>query len=75
MLKNDGLLPLDVNKIKTIGVIGPNANSRKALIGNYHGTSSQYVTVSEGIQQYVQGRARVLFSEGCALFQDKKRWQ
>ena len=71
MLKNDGLLPLDVNKIKTIGIIGPNANSRKALIGNYHGTSSQYVTVSEGIQQYVQGRARVLFSEGCALFQDK----
>lgn len=71
MLKNDGLLPLDINKIKTIGVIGPNANSRRALIGNYHGTSSQYVTVSEGIQQYVQGRARVLFSEGCALFQDK----
>lgn len=71
MLKNDGILPLDINKIKTIGVIGPNANSRRALIGNYHGTSSEYVTVSEGIQRYAEGKARVLFSEGSALFEDK----
>lgn len=71
MLKNDGILPLDLDKVKTIGVIGPNANSRRALIGNYHGTSSEYVTVSEGIQQYVRGKARVLFSEGCGLFEDK----
>ncbi len=71
MLKNDGILPLDVNKIKTIGIIGPNADSRRALTGNYHGTSSEYVTVSEGIQQYVKGSVRVLFSEGCALFEDK----
>lgn len=71
MLKNDGVLPLDINKIKTIGVIGPNANSRRALIGNYHGTSSEYVTVSEGIQRYVEGRARVLYSEGCALSEEK----
>ena len=71
MLKNDGILPLDPDKIGTIGIIGPNANSRRALMGNYHGTSSEYVTVSEGIQQYVRGRARVLFSEGCALLEDK----
>lgn len=71
MLKNDGILPLDINKIKTIGVIGPNANSRRALMGNYHGTSSEYVTVSEGIQRYTAGKARVLYSEGCALFEDK----
>ncbi len=71
MLKNDGILPLDVNKIKTIGVLGPNANSRRALMGNYHGTSSEYVTVSEGIQRYTAGKARVLYSEGCALFEDK----
>lgn len=71
MLKNDGTLPLDLDKIKTIGIIGPNADSRKALIGNYHGTSSEYITVSEGIRQYVEGRVRILFSEGCNLFQDK----
>lgn len=71
MLKNDGILPLHLGKIKTIGVIGPNANSRKALMGNYHGTSSEYITISEGIQNYVQGKARVLFSEGCDLFKNQ----
>lgn len=44
LLKNDGILPLDKSRIKTIGVIGPNANSRRVLSGNYHGTSSHYVT-------------------------------
>ncbi len=71
LLKNDGILPLDKNKIKKIGVIGPNANSRAALIGNYHGTSSRYITVLEGIQDYVGDDARVFFSEGCHLFLPK----
>lgn len=71
MLKNDNILPLDINRIKTIGVIGPNADSRSALIGNYHGTSSEYVTVLEGIQRYVEGKARVLYSEGCSLFEER----
>lgn len=71
LLKNDGILPLDPGKLKTIGVIGPNANSRKALIGNYHGTASRYITVAEGIQNYVKDQARVLCSEGCSLFEDR----
>jgi beta-glucosidase len=71
LLKNDGILPLDKNKIKKIGVIGPNANSRASLIGNYHGTSSRYITVLEGIQDYVGDDARVYFSEGCHLFLEK----
>ena len=38
LLKNkEHILPLDKNKIKTIGVIGPNADSRRALVGNYEG--------------------------------------
>ncbi len=71
LLKNDGILPLDIDNIQTIGVIGPNANSRIALIGNYHGTSSEYITISEGIQRYAEGKARVLYSEGCALCKEK----
>jgi len=51
MLKNNGVLPLDKNNIGTIGVIGPNANSRKALMGNYHGTASRYTTVLEGLNE------------------------
>lgn len=71
MLKNDGILPLKKEKLKTIGVIGPNANSRAALVGNYHGTSSEYITVLEGIQRYVGEDVRVYYSEGSALSQKK----
>lgn len=72
LLKNEGgLLPLDRSKIKTIGVIGPNANNRKALVGNYEGTASRYITISEGIQDYVGGEVRVLVSEGCHLYKDR----
>ena len=67
LLKNSGLLPLDPESGETIAVIGPNANSRRALVGNYHGTASRYVTVLEGIQDLLSGRGRVLYSEGCAL--------
>ena len=69
LLKNKGLLPLKAEG--TIGVIGPNANSRGALIGNYYGTASRYVTVLEGIQDRMAGHGRVLYSEGCHLFEDR----
>ncbi len=72
LLKNqDNLLPLDLTEIKSIGVIGPNADSRKALVGNYEGTASRYVTALEGIEDYVGERARVYYSEGCHLYQDR----
>ena len=72
LLKNDGILPLDKEKIRTIGVIGPNADSRAALIGNYHGTSSRYITPLEGIQDYVGEDVRVLYSKGSHLFLDRE---
>lgn len=71
LLKNDGILPLKKDTLKTIGVVGPNANSRAALIGNYHGTSSRYTTVLEGIQDACGEDVRVLYSEGCHLFMDR----
>ena len=72
LLKNDGLLPLDKSKLKTLAVIGPNADSRSALIGNYHGTSSRYITVLEGIQNAVGGDVRVLYAQGSHLFKDRE---
>lgn len=72
LLKNENaFLPLDKNKIQTVAVIGPNANSRDALVGNYVGTSSRYITPLEGIQQYVGDDVRVLYAEGCHLYKDK----
>jgi len=71
LLKNDGLLPLDKSKIKSIAVIGPNADSRQALVGNYEGTASEYVTVLDGIREAVGDDVRIYYSVGCHLYKDK----
>lgn len=71
LLKNDGILPLNKKSVKTIGVVGPNADSRQALIGNYYGTASQYMTILDGIRQYVVDDTRVLYSIGCELSKDR----
>ncbi len=69
LLKNNGILPLDMSRYQTIGVIGPNANSRAALEGNYCGTADRYITFLEGIQDAFDGR--VLCAEGCHLYKDR----
>lgn len=71
LVKNEGLLPIDKSAIKTIGVIGPDADSRVALIGNYHGTSSRYKTLLEGIQDEVGDDVNVMYSVGSHLYLDR----
>ncbi|MGC2498079.1 MAG: glycoside hydrolase family 3 N-terminal domain-containing protein [Acidobacteriaceae bacterium] len=66
LLKNENnLAPLDLSKIKTIAVIGPNAN--RTLLGGYSGVPKHEVTVLEGIQAKVGKRGKVLYSEGCKI--------
>lgn len=69
LLKNNGILPLNKEKLGTIAVIGPNADSRNALVGNYNGTADRYITFAEGIQDAFDGR--VIYAEGCHLFRDR----
>ncbi len=71
LLKNDGILPLDKNKIKTIGVVGSSADSLPVLIANYYGTCGKSTTILRGIQDYVKDDVRVLYSEGCHKIKDK----
>ena len=72
LLKNSGILPLDASSIGAIGVVGPNANSRASLIGNYHGTSSRYTTILEGIQKLAdKNDIRVFYSEGSHIFKER----
>ena len=71
LLKNDGLLPLDPKKLKTLAVIGPNADSRASLIGNYHGTSSRYITVLEGLQDALGEDVRVMYAQGAHLYKER----
>ncbi|MDO7173748.1 glycoside hydrolase family 3 protein [Mariniflexile sp. AS56] len=50
LLKNENkTLPLSKD-LKSIAVIGPNANSTQALLGNYHGTPNQFITPLKAIK-------------------------
>jgi beta-glucosidase len=48
-------------------VIGPNADDRDVLQGNYNGTPSKDVTPLEGIKAKVSPRTRVLYALGCEI--------
>jgi len=66
LLKNENqTAPLDLSAVKTIAVIGPNAD--RGLLGGYSGVPKHNVTVLEGIRQKVGKRAKVLYSEGCKI--------
>ena len=66
LLKNDGnILPLDFAKLKSVAVIGPNADSREVLMGNYFGTPTRTVTLLEGILEVAGGGCRVIYARGC----------
>jgi beta-glucosidase len=68
LLKNDGgLLPLQPEALKTIAVIGPNAD--RPLLGGYSGTPPHSSTVLKGIRERVGNRVKVLYSEGCKITQ------
>jgi beta-glucosidase len=62
LLKNDGVLPLS-GTVKNIAVVGPLADSKRVLQGNYDGTPSRSTTVLEGIRKQFAG-AQVTFAPG-----------
>ncbi len=70
LLHNNGILPLDEKKIKSIAVIGPNADSRAVLAGNYEGTADHYCTYLEGITGRFDGQ--VMYAEGSYLTRENK---
>jgi beta-glucosidase len=67
LLKNNGLLPLDRAKIKSIAVIGANANAVPMLLSSYSGTPSKTVTILDGIIALVGPNVRVDYAQGCPL--------
>ncbi len=74
LLKNENnLAPLDISKIKTLAVIGPNAN--RTLLGGYSGVPKHEITVIDGIKAKVGDRVRVLYSEGCKITAEGGSWQ
>ncbi len=67
LLKNDGILPLKQG-VK-IAVIGPNADKKEVLLGNYFGTPSRYTTLLRGIQDASEGR--VEYALGAHAYNDE----
>ncbi len=66
LLKNDGgALPLDLDALQTVAVIGPNAD--RSLLGGYSGTPAVDVTVLDGIREHVGDRAEVVYAQGCQI--------
>jgi beta-glucosidase len=72
LLKNDGVLPLDKSKVKSIAVIGPTADEIMSLLGNYYGTPAAPVTILQGIRDAVGPNTRVLYSRGADLVEGRE---
>jgi len=67
LLKNENnILPLD-REIKTIAVIGPNADNFESLIGNYNGIPKDPVTILQGITNKVTPETKIIYAEGSDL--------
>ena len=67
LLKNeDNLLPLSKN-LKTIAVIGPNANDAEVLLGNYNGFPENPITPLKGIMEKAGDNTEIIYARGCDL--------
>jgi beta-glucosidase len=79
LLQNDGLLPLDPHKVKTIAVVGPNADDDLQQLGDWSLGSPQHppeagkhprertVTVLDGIKAVAPPGTTVRHEKGCAI--------
>src|SRR5450631_114040 len=76
LLKNDNqLLPLDLKKLKTIAVIGPNAAD--VHLGGYSrdpGPGNQ-ISILDGIRKHAGDGVKVLYAEGCKITTGKQGWE
>jgi len=73
LLKNENnTLPLDASRLKTLAVIGPNAD--KVLLGGYSDDPGYFVTVLDGIREKVGSRVKVVHSEGCRITEPGGSW-
>ncbi|MGB6450897.1 MAG: glycoside hydrolase family 3 N-terminal domain-containing protein [Steroidobacteraceae bacterium] len=71
LLKNDGTLPLDAGKLRTLAVIGPNAAAVR--LGGYSNVPGHAVSLLQGIRAKVGKRVRIVTAEGVRLT-DKGDW-
>ncbi|HKQ54047.1 MAG TPA: glycoside hydrolase family 3 C-terminal domain-containing protein [Pyrinomonadaceae bacterium] len=67
LLKNENqTLPFS-KELKTVAVIGPNADAPGVLLGNYNGQPSSSTTPLQGIRDKMSPNARVIYALGSTL--------
>ncbi|WP_426330204.1 glycoside hydrolase family 3 N-terminal domain-containing protein [Pedobacter sp. R-06] len=67
LLKNkQNLLPINVQKVKNIAIIGPNAKERESLLSRYGPAHAQVTTVYDGLAKALPSSVNLLYSRGCA---------
>ena len=69
LLKNDGLLPLNRHALRSVAVIGPNADEVEVLLGNYNGTPSSAVTPRQGLAAKLGPKVEVCYAKGSGVIQ------
>ncbi|WP_337881542.1 glycoside hydrolase family 3 N-terminal domain-containing protein [Rheinheimera sp.] len=65
LLKNDGTLPLDAHKLKSLALIGAHAD--EALLGGYSSIPRQTVSLKSALEQQLQGKVAVTFARGSRI--------
>jgi beta-glucosidase len=82
LLQNNGLLPLDPAKVKSIAVVGPNADDDQQQLGDWTLGSSQHppeagrqprektTTVLDGIRALAPVGCEVFYERGCSIIDD-----
>ncbi len=69
LLQNkNNILPL--TRSKKIAVVGPNANDKPMLWGNYNGTPVRTITILDGIASKLSAN-KIVYEKGCDLVEDK----
>ncbi|HEV2863554.1 MAG TPA: glycoside hydrolase family 3 N-terminal domain-containing protein [Pyrinomonadaceae bacterium] len=73
LLKNErNLLPLDRARLKSVAVIGPNAD--RAHLGGYSDNPGRGVSILEGVREKVGSGVRVAYAEGCKITKEGGDW-
>ena len=68
LVKNNGLLPLDRDRVAYVGVAGPLGLEESQLLGNYNGYARMMSTVTGGLCEVGGGGLHVTQVKGCPLF-------
>lgn len=68
LLKNDGVLPLDPRRLRSVAILGPTADDKAALLGNYAGTPARPVTLLGSLRaKFAAHGIAVRYEPGCPL--------